>query len=83
MNEWQVLMAMEARYERGRCCHRPAGRRFLRRWSSFGLRLWRCWGRVEIVTVFEALNQDQEGLSTQAREPEMTIASNTAGILGG
>ena len=36
-----------------------------------------------MVGVLEALNQDQEGLSTQAREPEMTIASNTAGILGG
>jgi hypothetical protein len=36
-----------------------------------------------MVAVLQVLNQDQEGMSTQAREPEMTIASNTAGILGG
>ena len=35
------------------------------------MRLWCCWGRVEMVAVLEALNEKLEG----------TIAMNVAGIL--
>jgi hypothetical protein len=77
MNEWQVLMAMEARYERGRCRHRPAWSRFWKRWTSFGMRLWRCWGRVEMVAVLRVL----EGLNAKAKELETIIATNVAGVL--
>ncbi len=71
MNEWQVLMAMEARYERGRCRHRPAARRFWGRWSCYGMKQWRCWGRGEMVAVLEALQE----------ELEATIAADVAGIM--
>ena len=82
MNEWQVLMAVEARYEaRVRCHCRPAWRRFWRRWSSFGLSLCRCWGRVEMVAVLQVLNQELEDLNAKARELEESIAMNVAGIL--
>ncbi len=52
-----------------------------RPWSSFGMRLSRRWGRVEMVAVLEVLNDELEGLNAQARELEVTIAKNVAGIL--
>jgi hypothetical protein len=81
MNEWQVLMAMEARYERGRFHSRPVERRFWKRWSNFGMRLCRCLGRVEMVAVLQVLNQELEGLIAQVRGLEATIAANVTGIL--
>lgn len=78
MNEWQILMAVEARYKaRVRCRSRPAWRRFWRRWSSFGLRLWRCWGRVEMVAVLKVV----EGVIAKAREVVGMISINLAEIL--
>jgi len=44
--------------------------------------LWRCWGRVEMVTVLEVLNEVLEELNPKARELEAMIAANVAGILG-
>lgn len=82
MNEWQVLMAMEARDERGRFRYRPAGRPSLGRWSSFAMRLWPCRGRVEMVAVLKVLIEEMEELNAKAGELEATIAAHGAGILG-
>jgi hypothetical protein len=81
MNEWQVLMAMEARYERGRCRHRPAWRRFWKRWTSFGMRLFVALGRSEMGSLTNCWHEELAGLNAQARELEATIAANVVGIL--
>jgi hypothetical protein len=57
---------------RGRSRYQPATRRFWRRWSSFGVRLWSYWGRVEMVADVMKLNEKLEA----------TNAANVAGILG-
>jgi len=41
------------------------------------MRLWRCWGKVEMAAVLMVL----EGLNVQARALEEKIAANVAGIL--
>lgn len=81
MNEWQVLMAMEARYERGRFRCRPAWRRFWRRWSGYGMMLFVRLGRSEMGSLMNWWQEELEGLNSQARELETTIAANVAGIL--
>jgi len=45
------------------------------------MRRWRCWGRVEMVGVLEALNEELEELNAQARELKATIAANVSEIL--
>lgn len=45
------------------------------------MRLCCCWGRVEMVAVFEVQNEKLEVLNANARELEATIAANVAGIL--
>ena len=81
MNEWQVLMAVETRMRRGRSRYRPAEKPSWRRWISFAMRRWHCWGRVEMVCFLKELNQELEGLNSRSRELEATIAANVAGIL--
>jgi hypothetical protein len=41
------------------------------------MRLWRCWGRIEMVAVLMVL----DGLNAKARELEATIAMNVAELL--
>ena len=81
MNEWQVLMAMEARYERGRFRCRPAGWRSWQRLSSYGMMLFVALGRSEMGSLMNWWHEELEGLNGQERELEETIAANVAGIL--
>jgi hypothetical protein len=81
MNEWQALMAMEARDERGRFRCRPAGWRSWRRLSAYGMRLFVGLGRSEMGSLMDWWQEQLEGLNVQARELEATIAINVAGIL--
>jgi hypothetical protein len=48
---------------------------------SFGLNLWRCWGRVDRVTACEKLQEELQGLNAKARELEVPIAANLAELL--
>ena len=73
--------AVEARYEARPFRWRPAGCRFWRWWSSFGVGRWSSWRRVEMVAVVMKLNEELEGLDAEARALEATIAANLAEIM--